>query len=196
MAAGYLVHRCIMLATCSVLAIFAIPTHVVGTGCERCYKMNRCNVLQRANRCIERYDQLSFVRCLQDFPADELAREKAVEMGKEDMLAKPEAIREKIVQGRLDKTKNIHALISQPYIRDDTKLLNEYLQETIATVGENMTIRRCVSTAVLKRIHIGFQQVSSVPYPPNFSTAGSSHCFADIYYSDNICAVSSMQRCL
>ena len=55
---------------------------------------------------------------------------------------KPAAILERIVDGTLKKYKNKHVLLRQVYIRDDTLTIAELLARAIATVGENIVIRR------------------------------------------------------
>lgn len=79
-----------------------------------------------------------------DVPADLLAKEKEVEMGKEDIKSKPEAIREKIVEGRLQKIRDNMALVNQASLRDPNKTVAEIVKETIAAIGENVQIRRFV----------------------------------------------------
>jgi len=69
-------------------------------------------------------------------------RERAIEMQKEDLMSKPEAIRAKIVQGRLDKLVNEKALITQAYIRDSTKTVEVLVKEATAELGEKISIRR------------------------------------------------------
>merc|ERR1712149_159402 len=64
------------------------------------------------------------------------------EMQKEDLASKPENIREKIVQGRVDKIVNERALLEQTYIMDTTKTVREAITEAIATIGENIKVRR------------------------------------------------------
>jgi elongation factor Ts len=64
-----------------------------------------------------------------------MAKEKEIEMGKEDILAKPENIREKIVEGRLKKTAETMALLNQPFIKDTDKSVEQLLKETIAATG-------------------------------------------------------------
>lgn len=49
-----------------------------------------------------------------DVSADVLARERETELAKEDLAAKPEAIRGKIVQGRLDKFRDTQARSNPP----------------------------------------------------------------------------------
>jgi elongation factor Ts len=68
--------------------------------------------------------------------------ERAVQMKMEDMLSKPENIREKIVQGRLDKMVNEKALIKQDFIKDTTKTVEEIIKEATAEIGEKISVRR------------------------------------------------------
>ncbi|GLC37745.1 hypothetical protein PLESTB_001472500 [Pleodorina starrii] len=78
----------------------------------------------------------------EDVPAELLAKEREVEMGKEDLANRPEAIRAKIVEGRLEKMKNQMALTNQMTLSDPNKTVSELVKETIAAVGENIKIRR------------------------------------------------------
>ncbi|GBF93469.1 elongation factor Ts [Raphidocelis subcapitata] len=80
----------------------------------------------------------------EDMPGDLLEKERQVEMGKEDLKSKPEAVRAKIVEGRLDKIKRQYALLEQPALRDNNKSVTEIIKETIAAVGENIQVRRFV----------------------------------------------------
>jgi elongation factor Ts len=73
-----------------------------------------------------------------------VAKEKEVQMQMEDMLSKPENIREKIVQGRLDKMVNEKALLKQPFIKDTSMTVEEYIKETTASIGEKISVRRFV----------------------------------------------------
>ena len=66
----------------------------------------------------------------------ETARKQAIEDGK------PEKVIERIVEGKLEKFFEQSCLLLQPYIRDDSKTVEELLTEMISTVGENITIRR------------------------------------------------------
>ncbi len=75
-------------------------------------------------------------------PADVVEREKAVEMGKDDLGSKPEAVREKIVQGRIDKRLRELSLMDQPYIRDQSLSVDELIKQSIALLGENIQVRR------------------------------------------------------
>jgi len=77
-----------------------------------------------------------------DLPSDWVAKETAAEMAKEDILSKPEAIREKMVEGRVAKLKNTRALLEQPFIKDTDKTVGTVVKEAVATLGENIKVRR------------------------------------------------------
>jgi elongation factor Ts len=75
-------------------------------------------------------------------PAEMVAKEKAIEMGREDMANKPENIKEKIVAGRIDKRLKELSLVDQPFIRDQNITIEELVKQAIAALGENIQIRR------------------------------------------------------
>jgi elongation factor Ts len=54
----------------------------------------------------------------EDIPSDVIAHEKEVEMGKEDLQNKPEAIREKIVEGRINKLLASRCLLEQQFVKN------------------------------------------------------------------------------
>ncbi len=74
------------------------------------------------------------------------ARALAVQEGK------PEKVIERIIDGRLDKFYDERCLLRQVYIRDDAKKVGDLLQETIASTGENIVVRRFARWAVGEEI--------------------------------------------
>merc|ERR1712174_66229 len=78
----------------------------------------------------------------EDASAEFVEAEKQAEMQKEDLASKPENIREKIVEGRVEKIINERALLEQTYIMDTTKTVREAITESIASIGENIKVRR------------------------------------------------------
>lgn len=54
--------------------------------------------------------------------------EKRIEMGKEDLANKPENIREKIVEGRLHKILAQRCLLEQPFVKDPSKSVKEFVE--------------------------------------------------------------------
>ncbi|HEY9910253.1 MAG TPA: translation elongation factor Ts [Thermosynechococcaceae cyanobacterium] len=87
--------------------------------------------------------QVEFVR-ISDIPAEIVDREKAIEMGKDDLSGKPDAIKEKIVQGRIDKRLKELCLLDQAYIRDSSITVEELVKQHVAQLGENIQVRRFV----------------------------------------------------
>ena len=77
-----------------------------------------------------------------DVPADMIAKEKEIEMGREDLAKKPDNIKEKIVQGRIDKRLKELSLMDQPFIKDQSITVEELVKQGVATLGENIQIRR------------------------------------------------------
>jgi elongation factor Ts len=64
------------------------------------------------------------------------ARQYAIDEGK------PEAVIERIVEGRLAKFKDDVSLLNQPYIRDDDLTVDQLLTKNIVSIGEKIIIRR------------------------------------------------------
>lgn len=76
-----------------------------------------------------------------NIPSDIVEREKSIEMKRDDLGGKPDNIKEKIVQGRIDKRLKELALMDQPYIRDQNITVEELVKQTIALLGENIKVR-------------------------------------------------------
>jgi elongation factor Ts len=79
-----------------------------------------------------------------EVPEETKAKEKTLEMAKEDLAGKPDNIKEKIVEGRLKKKYEEMALMSQKWLKDEDKTVDQVVKETIAKLGENLSIRRFV----------------------------------------------------
>lgn len=77
-----------------------------------------------------------------DIPEDVAQKEKDIEMGRDDLSGKPENIKEKIVQGRIDKRLKELSLMDQAYIRDQNITVEELVKQTISQLGENIQVRR------------------------------------------------------
>ncbi len=57
---------------------------------------------------------------------------------------KPEEIKAKIIQGKLDKWLQEVCLIKQPFFKDEEKTVEQLLTDKIATIGEKIVIARFV----------------------------------------------------
>ncbi|MBD3225599.1 MAG: translation elongation factor Ts [Caldithrix sp.] len=78
----------------------------------------------------------------EELDKESLEKERAILKDQALQSGKPENIVEKIVDGRLEKYYGEVVLMEQPYVKDPDKTIKDYLTETIAKVGENVTIRR------------------------------------------------------
>jgi elongation factor Ts len=75
-------------------------------------------------------------------PEPVVEREKTIEMGRDDLDGKPEAMKAKIVEGRIGKRLKELALLDQPFIRDSALTLGEMVKQTAGKTGENIQVRR------------------------------------------------------
>ncbi|CAN1210234.1 translation elongation factor Ts [Tumidithrix helvetica PCC 7403] len=83
-----------------------------------------------------------------DVPAEFVEKERAIESGKDDLASKPAAIRDKIVQGRIDKRLKELSLLDQPFIKEQTITVDELVKQTTARLNENIKVRRFVRFVV------------------------------------------------
>jgi elongation factor Ts len=74
-------------------------------------------------------------------PADVLGAKQAALLADENTQKKPEAIRPQIVDGQLRKWYREICLLEQPF-RDTDQSVRELVTEAIATIGENIRVRR------------------------------------------------------
>jgi elongation factor Ts len=78
----------------------------------------------------------------EDIPASVKEEAMRFESAKDDLKNKPEEIRNKIVEGRVDKTLKKQVLLEQEYIRDSNLTVNEYIKQVVGILGENIKVAR------------------------------------------------------
>ena len=88
----------------------------------------------------------------EDVPAEEFERVKAELLASDSLKSKPAEMQEKIVEGQLKKHFVDQVLLSQTYILDDTKTVEQHVKESIAKLGENIVVRQ------FKRIELGVSE--------------------------------------
>ncbi len=74
-------------------------------------------------------------------PAEDLAAKQAELLADESVQKKPETIRPQIVEGQLKKWYSQVCLLDQPF-RDEERTVRDLITEKIATIGENIRVRR------------------------------------------------------
>jgi elongation factor Ts len=80
-------------------------------------------------------------------PPDALEAKKAELLKDESVQKKPENIRPQIIEGQLKKWFAQVCLVDQPF-RDEERTVGELITEKIATIGENIRVRRFVRYAL------------------------------------------------
>lgn len=78
----------------------------------------------------------------EEVPADALERERNIYTQQARESGKPENIIEKIVDGKIDKFYSEACLMEQKYVKNPDLSIQDLLNELIATLGENITIKR------------------------------------------------------
>lgn len=75
-------------------------------------------------------------------PDDVIEHEKEIARARYKEEGKPDNIIEKILEGMVEKYKTENCLLDQGYIRNEDLTIRELLHEKIASIGENIVIRR------------------------------------------------------
>jgi elongation factor Ts len=80
----------------------------------------------------------------EEIPADVLAHEIEIGKARAREEGKPENMLERIAEGRVEKFKDEVCLLRQVYIRDEQTKVEKLLLDQIASLGENIVVRRFV----------------------------------------------------
>jgi elongation factor Ts len=79
---------------------------------------------------------------LDEIPEHIVQEERDSESAKDDLANKPKEIKEKIVEGRIQKRLKEMVLLEQAFIRDNNILMEDLLKKYVAKLVENIQIRR------------------------------------------------------
>ena len=78
----------------------------------------------------------------EEVPADVIAKEMEIAKAQMRDQKKPEAILEKIAQGKVEKYYEQFCLLDQPFVKEDKKKVSEVITDAVAKIGENIQVRR------------------------------------------------------
>ncbi len=78
----------------------------------------------------------------EEVPADVLEKEKEILRAQAKNEGKPEAIIEKMVEGRVVKFYKDFCLLDQEFVKDSSKTIQTVLNEATLTIGEKISVRR------------------------------------------------------
>ncbi len=80
----------------------------------------------------------------EDVQEETISKEKEIYRGQVLEMGKPEKMVDKIVEGKLKKYFKENCLLNQAYVRDPNMTIADLINEQIAKIGENITIKRFV----------------------------------------------------
>ena len=78
----------------------------------------------------------------EEIPADLLERERRIAEEQVAQEGKPEAVRGKIIEGKLKKFVAERSLLEQAYVKDEAKTVGQLVKEVSGKVGEAIAVRR------------------------------------------------------
>jgi len=76
----------------------------------------------------------------ENVPAEIVAKEREIALAQLAEDKKPDDVKEKIVNGKIDKFLASMALLEQPFVKDDKRTVGEILTEKVATIGEKIEV--------------------------------------------------------
>ena len=71
----------------------------------------------------------------EDIPQEVIDEETRIEMGKEDLAKKPENIRAKIVEGRVNKLMAQKCLLEQPFVKNPDQTIQQLIEGKLNILG-------------------------------------------------------------
>jgi elongation factor Ts len=94
-----------------------------------------------------------------------LEKEREIYGAQARATGKPDAVIEKIVNGKMEKFFEENCLYEQHYIKDESVTIGEMINQAIANLGENMGIRRFVRFKVGEVSGAGSSGLETAPVP-------------------------------
>ena len=79
---------------------------------------------------------------VEEVPAEVIEKEKEILRAQAIEEGKPEKIVDKMVEGRIKTFYDENCLLCQKFVKDPSKTIEQLVTEAIATIGENISIRR------------------------------------------------------
>jgi elongation factor Ts len=84
----------------------------------------------------------------ESIPAEVLEKERSIYREQVLAMGKPEKIVDKIVEGKLGKYFSQVCLLDQPFVKDDSMTVQQYVNSVISQLGENIRIGRFVRVSL------------------------------------------------
>jgi len=78
----------------------------------------------------------------EEVPASVLDEEQRIAKAQAREAGKPDNVVPKIVEGKIEAFLKANVLLDQPYVKDDSKTIQQYLDEVAAKTGEKVQVKR------------------------------------------------------
>ena len=78
----------------------------------------------------------------EDVPASVIDEEQRIAEAQAREAGKPDNVVPKIVEGKIEAFLKDNVLLDQPYVKDDSKTIQQYLDEVAAKTGEKVQVKR------------------------------------------------------
>ncbi|MCW5892686.1 MAG: translation elongation factor Ts [bacterium] len=105
-----------------------------------------------------------FVR-REEVPEAEIENERAIYRKQAEQSGKPAQVIERIVTGQLDRFYKDACLLEQPYIKQGDRSVQDVVQEAVARLGENISIRRFARFQLGEGLERGAEQTEKESAP-------------------------------
>jgi elongation factor Ts len=83
-----------------------------------------------------------------DVPQEIWDTELRIESQRDDIINKPEKVRESILKGRVEKNIKFYTLLNQSCIRDPELTVEDYIKNHISLLGENIQIGKFIKFVI------------------------------------------------
>lgn len=80
----------------------------------------------------------------EDIPEEVVAKEQEIYRDQAREMGKPDNVIDKIIEGKLNKFFKDNCLVNQPFVRNPDITVTDLLNELIAKIGENISIKRFI----------------------------------------------------
>jgi elongation factor Ts len=80
----------------------------------------------------------------EDIKEEDLAKEREIYAEQIKTSGKPEAMAEKIMEGKISKYKEENSLMTQTWVKDNTKIIKDLFDEVVAKIGEKIKVSKFV----------------------------------------------------
>jgi elongation factor Ts len=109
----------------------------------------------------------------EEVPAAEIEVERSIYRKQAEQSGKPAQVIERIVTGQLDRFYKDVCLLEQPYIKQSDRNVKDVVQEAVARLGENVTVRRFARFQLGESMERGATESEAKKESPSGGPAGS-----------------------